>query len=332
MDCKLVRTQAEFDEAIKAGFCAEVTEGEFSASGAASVYARGSASVRASGSASVRASDSVTVHAWDSAIVHAFDSATVHALGSAIVHALGSATVHTRGSATVRAWDSATVHASGSATVRAFDSAIVRAFDSATVHAFDSATVHALGSATVHARDLATVHALGSATVHARDLATVRASTYVAVTIAATFKGQISGGRQIRIPKLKTIEEWCAFHGLKAINGVVVLYKGVGTDYKSIRGGDYTPGTTPEAYDWDGGKQECGRGLHFSPSPMHTLEFNSCVKKFIACPVKAKDIVIHPDGQFPQKVKARCCCAPVWEVDIDGKRIDMSAIVAARRR
>lgn len=124
MDCKLVRTQAEFDEAIKAGFCAEVTEGEFSASGAASVYARGSASVRASGSASVRASDSVTVHAWDSAIVHAFDSATVHA----------------------------------------------------------------------------------------RDLATVRASTYVAVTIAATFKGQISGGRQIRIPKLKTIKEWCAFY------------------------------------------------------------------------------------------------------------------------
>ena len=74
MDCKLVRTQAEFDEAIKAGFCAEVTEGEFSASGAASVYARGSASVRASGSASVRASDSVTVHAWDSATVRAFDS------------------------------------------------------------------------------------------------------------------------------------------------------------------------------------------------------------------------------------------------------------------
>ena len=56
---------------------------------------------------------------------------------------------------------------------------------------------------------------------------------------------------------------------------------------------------------------------------MHTLEFNSCVKKFIACPVKAKDIVIHPDGQFPQKVKAKCCCAPVWEVDIDGNRIDL---------
>ena len=110
---------------------------------------------------------------------------------------------------------------------------------------------------------------------------------------------------------------------LTIVNGVVVLYKGVGTDYKSIRGGDYTPGTKPEAYDWDGGKQECGRGLHFSPSPMHTLEFNSCVKKFIACPVKAKDIVIHPDGQFPQKVKAKCCCAPVWEVDIDGNRIDL---------
>ena len=39
-----------------------------------------------------------------------------------------------------------------------------------------------------------------------------------------------------------------------------------------------------------------------------------------ACPVALVDIVVHPNGAFPEKVKARACCAPTWECDIDGKR------------
>ena len=41
----------------------------------------------------------------------------------------------------------------------------------------------------------------------------------------------------------------------------------------------------------------------------------------MACPVALKDIAVHPDGDYPQKVKARGCCAPVWEVDRNGKEL-----------
>ena len=94
------------------------------------------------------------------------DSATVTACGSATVTACGSATVRACGSATVRACNSATVRAYGSATVTACDSATVTACDSATVGAYNSATVTAYGSATVRACDSATVRATSLCAVH----------------------------------------------------------------------------------------------------------------------------------------------------------------------
>ena len=33
------------------------------------------------------------------------------------------------------------------------------------------------------------------------------------------------------------------------------------------------------------------------------------------------DIAFHPGGQLPSKVKAKGCCAPVWECDIDGNPV-----------
>ena len=78
------------------------------------------------------------------------------------------------------------------------------------------------------------------------------------------------------------------------------------------------PGSAPLAPDWDGGEQECGKGLHFSPVPQMTLEFTKNAEKFVACPVALLDMAVHADGIYPQKVKARGCCGPVYEVDIDG--------------
>lgn len=52
------------------------------------------------------------------------------------------------------------------------------------------------------------------------------------------------------------------------------------------------------------------------------LEFHDSAKRFAACPVNLKDIAVHPDGQMPQKVKAKACCAPVWEVDRRGNKIE----------
>lgn len=45
-------------------------------------------------------------------------------------------------------------------------------------------------------------------------------------------------------------------------------------------------------------------------------------KRFVACPVLVSEIVVHKDATYPGKIKAPRCCAPIWEVNIDGERIE----------
>ena len=130
---------------------------------------------------------------------------------------------------------------------------------------------------------------------------------------------EVSGGHQIKVDH-STPEKWCEYHGVEVKDGVAIVYKAVNEDYVSPHGIRYAPGTVPVAPDWDGGKEECGGGLHYSPSPSMALAFNYDAKHFVACPVALQDIAVHPDGQYPEKIKARGCCAPVWEVDEDGER------------
>ena len=52
-----------------------------------------------------------------------------------------------------------------------------------------------------------------------------------------------------------------------------------------------------------------------------TLEFNPDAKHFVACPVALKGLAVHPEGQIPQKVKAKGVCGPLFEVDRNGKPI-----------
>ena len=54
---------------------------------------------------------------------------------------------------------------------------------------------------------------------------------------------------------------------------------------------------------------------------MLALEFNATAARFVACPVKLSEIVVHKNAQYPNKVKAPRICAPVYEVDLDGERI-----------
>ena len=325
-----VYTQQELDATLAAKkFPVLRGDKHFEITDSASIRAYGSASVRAFDSATVTAFDSATVTASGSATVTAFDSATVTASGSATVTAYdsatvtasGSASVTASGSASVRAYGSASVTASGSASVTASGSASVRAYDSASVRAYGSASVRAFGSASVRAYDSATVTAYDSATVTASGSASVTASKYVPVQILSS-RVKVGGGVQIRKPSPKTATAWCAEYGIKPVRGVVTLFKAVGVDFRSPKGCDYSPGTTPVAADWDGGKEECGGGLHFSPFPWMALRFNSDAKKFVACPVRVKDIANpHKNAAYPEKCKAKGCCAPTWECDIDGKPI-----------
>lgn len=154
------------------------------------------------------------------------------------------------------------------------------------------------------------------------------ASRFVAVQIHGS-NCRVDGGVQIQIPDITTAKLWCEWHGVPINCGVAILYKGVGDTYLSPRGGDYTPGTIPTAPDWDGGKAECGGGLHFSPRPSATRRYASSATKYVACPVRVKDIVVHFPADYPDKVKAPGCCAPVYEVGIDGKPLPMPTTTEA---
>ena len=185
----------------------------------------------------------------------------------------------------------------------------------------DSAQVTACGSARVTACDSARVAACDSAQVTAYDSAQVTASKQVAVTITGG-KPKVVGGVKILYKHPTTMKEWLENYALKPAKGIVVLYKGVDANYNSEHGTNYAPGSTPSASDWDGGKRECGGGLHFSPAPAMALKFTNA-KKFVACPVKVSEIR-HPkkDDAYPDKVKAQRVVKPgCYEVDIHGNPV-----------
>ena len=197
---------------------------------------------------------------------------------------------------------------------------------SASVRAYGSASVEASGSASVRAYGSASVMASGSASVRAYDSASVMASCMVAVhnhnpdNKYGTVK--ITGGVIIDVRPAANLDEWFADNIIEPVDGVVTLYKAVDDGFKSGYGFDYTPGTVPVAPDWDGGVQECGGGLHFCAAPwIARSQFNRSATRFVACPILVSDIAFHPGGQLPSKVKAKGCCAPVWECDIDGNPV-----------
>jgi len=241
---------------------------------------------------------------WHDVTTQADLSAAVAAGHGVNVHA-GVFTAY--GSAQVRAYGSAQVRASGSAQVRAYGSAQVRASDSAQVTAY--------GSAQVTASDSAQVTAYGSAQVTA---------SWEGVAITVHGDGpRVEGGTVIRCDAPHDVREWCRRYGVTVTNGVVVLFKAVNDRFTTQYGVDYSPGSCPVSPDWDGGVQECGGGLHFSPVPWMALKFFCEATRFVACPIRIDDIrVPRPKDTYPEKVKAGACCGAVWECDRDGNRIE----------
>ncbi|HEX9762081.1 MAG TPA: hypothetical protein VGA97_03180, partial [Acidimicrobiia bacterium] len=214
-------------------------------------------------------------------------------------------------SSQVRASGSSQVTAYGSSQVTAYGSSQVTAYGSSQVTAYGSSQVTAYGSSQVTASDSSQVRAYGSSQVTASGL--------VAVTIHGTGT-KVTGGVQIAVPAIATVEDWCDHYGLPVEGGFVTLFKAVRDDYSSSHGFQYMPGSVPEAPDWDGGKRECGGGLHFSPTPHHATGFDSSATRFLAVSVAVADIrAPQPDDAFPQKVKARRAAGPCIEVDINGK-------------
>lgn len=153
-----------------------------------------------------------------------------------------------------------------------------------------------------------------------------------AATVAICILGgspRIEGGGFIQRVDISTPQKWCDFYGVEVKAGIALVFKGVRDNFYSPRGACYAPGTMPSVKDWDRGAVECGPGgLHFSPTPAMTLEFidaKEC-KHFLACPIRLEDIATHPDGQYPQKIKARGMALPCWEVDRRGRPVEGAVV------
>ena len=235
----------------------------------------------------------------------------------------GNSTVNAWGNSTVNAWGNSTVTARENSTVTARENSTVNARENSTVNARENSTVTARGNSTVNARENSTVTARENSTVNAWGNSTVNASSWVVVHKLGPYV-KVQGGVIIEPPLLSTPELWCEFYGVDVVDGVATVFKGVNDMYRTGKpyNFSYAIGTTPEAPDWDGGNQECGKGLHFSPHPQMTLEFKPDATKFVACPVRLSDMSVHPNGLYPQKCKAKGLCAPCYEVDRNGKRIE----------
>ncbi len=225
-----------------------------------------------------------------------------------------------RGSSHVIARGSSHVEARGSSHVEARESSHVEAWESSHVIAWGSSHVEAWGSSHVEARESSHVIAWANVTIKLFSAIKIKASANVIIQIFGKCKS-VRGGIKINAVKTKTIKDWCEYYGAKRSKGYVILYKAVDENFTTPRGTYYTPKTKPKALDWDGGVKECGNGLHFSASPKEAKEFFRKATRFIACPIKENEITIHPNGDYPQKVKARAVSKPCYEVDIDGNRI-----------
>ena len=174
------------------------------------------------------------------------------------------------------------------------------------------------------ARENSSVEAWGNVFIRLFSALKVKASAHVVIMLHGTAK-ELKGGRRLEANTPKNAKTWCEHYGAEVARGVATLFKAVDDDYSTDNGRkygvSYKPGSNPIAKDWDGGEAECGGGLHFSPHPKMALEFNPTAKRFVACQVKLSDIAVHPDGDYPQKVKAKGCCGPVVEVDRNGKPV-----------
>jgi hypothetical protein len=143
---------------------------------------------------------------------------------------------------------------------------------------------------------------------------------------------EVSGGLLQRFA-LSTPADWCDYYGAQVVDGVARLFKAVGDDYRSGHGALYLPGTTVEATDWDGGRAECGGGLHFCAHPKAAQGYHAAATRFVACPVRLADCrPPQPTDQAPNKIKARAVCGPIVEVDEDGDPVPVTVTAAPESR
>lgn len=184
-----------------------------------------------------------------------------------------------------------------------------------------------------------TVLAFENTSVAASGSAKVTAGPGVTVTVWEETDGskpEVTGGVQtvkVRKPVIRRNRngmpalEWAELYGVQTEEHDgrphLVLFKGVyGNELESGHGLRYPIGQTVAAADWNPNYIDCGYGLHFSPTAVHTRHYvhhDDSRVRFLKVLVDPAETIA-----LGNKVKARSCFV-VGEVDIHGRPIETAA-------
>ncbi|AYF30636.1 hypothetical protein CSH63_24965 [Micromonospora tulbaghiae] len=133
----------------------------------------------------------------------------------------------------------------------------------------------------------------------------------------------VTGGVLIDLTQLDLANPaaWCDHHGVTVTDGTAVLYKALGDDLTAGQEYGkptvYTVGQTVTCDDWRD-DDDCGGGLHFSPTPHQASQYHYNATRWLA--VEVDVATLRPiDGGTP-KAKAPSCRV-LREVDAFGRLI-----------
>jgi hypothetical protein len=116
--------------------------------------------------------------------------------------------------------------------------------------------------------------------------------------------------------------------GVVIKNQYVTLFKSVTKDFTDHKTGKvkYIIGTEVICPDWDkNSKEECGKGLHLSPSIQQAISFSDS-ETYLACRVKLSDIADLPAfAEYPDKIRVRAC-TPLYQVDKEGNKLEVAKL------
>ena len=190
---------------------------------------------------------------------------------------------------------------SGSATIKSV-------YGSATIeYVSGSATIKSVsGSATIESVSMNTIIRIVD------DRVNIKEAQQEAVLVYQNCKGSPKKkDKTVIINHTKTakfnLENFINIYNVPQKGTKLTLFKIVQNDYTDFHTGQikYKIGATVTCPDWNPDQKiECGAGLHLSPSPHYCKRFNK-PGKILKCEVDVKDIVVHPNPQYPYKVRCK---------------------------
>ena len=219
---------------------------------------------------------------------------------------MARASVRAADTCRVRALSSAQVTASGQARVWAWGRASVTGLEASEIEAWGAATVMATGSGKVEARE----NAFGGRRIGTRaGLWSCHGAGQGPGTDRGHGRGQhhpaFAGGDGIGRARdghrpLRHPEEWCEYYGVEVKDGVAILYKAVDEDFNSYHGASYGPGTSHTRRTGTAASGSAAAGCTSPAADVRAAAPDDSMR-FVACPVRLEDMVVHPRATTPTR-------------------------------